>query len=210
METAQNAIPALKVAAVARFNSIRQSIYPSSDGTKSQDTTFPPSHWDLGSTQNDGAGASDWQYLKPQSPSNLPQPLPEPNTFAMKLRSLIEQLPLPSPSSASTKETGDDTADATTSIESNGEERQAASPIPPGVDPEVAQLLSSEQVMSGNADNGDSVKGKESIWSILERLGRSKFTNEGSESSKAAVDKAHTEDVVGVYLFPLMTGPNTY
>jgi hypothetical protein len=200
METAQNAIPALKVAAVARFNSIRQSLYPSSDnGTKSQDTTFPPSHWDLGSTQNEGTGASDWQYLKPQPPSNLPQPLPEPNTFAMKLRSLIEQLPLPSPSGPSTRKTDDDTPDATTSIESNEEERQAASPIPPGVDPEVAQLLSSEQVMSGNTDNGDSVKGKESIWSILERLGRSKSTKEGSDSTAVAVDKAHTGDVVGIY-----------
>ncbi|KAJ7116797.1 hypothetical protein C8R43DRAFT_111419 [Mycena crocata] len=117
---------------------------------------FPPPSWSLEETQNNGAGASDLPD-EPHIPRNIArdnvgvEDAPEPHTFAQRIGTLIDALPFPAP----TKE-GDVGA-----VDPKGP------PLPAAItsDSKLMKLLSSESVM-----NGSVFTGRQSVWSMLERL----------------------------------------
>ncbi|KAJ7508681.1 hypothetical protein B0H11DRAFT_1685553, partial [Mycena galericulata] len=157
---------------------------------------FPPPSWSLEETQNNGAGASDLPD-EPQIPRNLNEdsvPIedaPEPRTFAQRIGTLIDALPLPAP----TKE-----ADV-------GAVDPKGPPLPLAVttDSKLMKLLSSESVM-----NGSSSTGRQSVWSMLEQL-KHRHTHTGAASGSKYVEGVGDErEDEGVMMYaPLEPTPDS-
>ncbi|KAJ7687405.1 hypothetical protein B0H17DRAFT_1070100 [Mycena rosella] len=141
-------IPTQKIASFIRLKTQRP--------TKPPPIIFPPPSWSLDETQNNGAGASDLPD-EPGIPRNLSEDkvtkeeTPEPHAFAQRIRTLIDSLPLPAP-----------TKDADV-----GAVDPKGPPLPLSVtaDSKLMKLLCSESVM-----NGSRALGRQSVWSMLERL----------------------------------------
>jgi hypothetical protein len=168
--------------------------------TKWQDEiVFPPPSWFL---DDDVVHPSTSD--EPMSHSPLPeaqaQPLetdrvveaPEPVSFAMKIRHLIDTLPLPTLAMASTLGlVGNKSSAVPTGIHQSedvsGEipKDGRGPPIPTVVDANLMKLLSSERVMNGNAvaegDKGKEGSYRQSVWSALERLRPGRIIGEGVE-----------------------------
>ncbi|KAF9532109.1 hypothetical protein CPB83DRAFT_760318 [Crepidotus variabilis] len=116
---------------------------------------FPPPSWDL-SDDNLGAGRSATPTLPESNDEPMVEEPPEPVSFAAKLKSMIEALPIPG--SSNPEPAKDD-------------EINPPSPVPSDLDKSMVRMLSSEQVM-----NGASSTSKEggSVWNILAGLKQGK------------------------------------
>jgi len=160
---------------------------------------FPPPSWFLDDdvTNPSVEGVSD-EPIRHSPPSGAPaQPLdtdrvvetPEPISFAMKIRHLIDSLPLPTTLTkvgtlgitGANKNTYD-SDNVPGEIPKDGR----GPPIPTGVDAKLMQQLSSESVMNGNAvgmggDEGKEGSYRQSVWSVLERLRPGRIGGEGAE-----------------------------
>ncbi|KAJ7610951.1 hypothetical protein FB45DRAFT_1066122 [Roridomyces roridus] len=137
---------------------------------------FPPPSWNLEETQNNGAGASHVpdEPIIPKEFSEDAVPMedaPEPQAFARRISSLIDELP-PPPITNEGAPMGD--------IDPKGP------PLPPAVskDSKLMKLLSSEHVMNGSLS-----RGRQSVWSVLEHLKH----KAGSIASPAEPQKGNTE-----------------
>ncbi|KAF8204290.1 hypothetical protein K438DRAFT_1964647 [Mycena galopus ATCC 62051] len=140
-------VPAQKVVSYIRFKT---------QPNKRPPIIFPPPSWSLEETQNNGAGASAIPD-EPGIPKNISEDevqgeeAPEPHQFAQRIGTLIDSLPLPAP----TKDSDIGAVDA------------KGPPLPLSVtgDSKLMKLLSSENVM-----NGSLAAGRQSVWTMLERL----------------------------------------
>ncbi|TFK41992.1 hypothetical protein BDQ12DRAFT_349868 [Crucibulum laeve] len=170
---ASRLLPTHKLIALARLKSFTGSFVPK----RPEPVVFPPPSWELDDTKDNGAGASSWadqfhedQRSKEAAASAPPvdtNPLPveeppEPVTFAKRLRTLIELLPLPGTSTPTT------THPKPPSAPDDGKQ---GSPIPPGMDPGLVRMLSSEDVMNGDEGVSTIGKARQSVWNILAGLG---------------------------------------
>ncbi|KAJ6523605.1 hypothetical protein B0H19DRAFT_1223991 [Mycena capillaripes] len=145
---------------------------------------FPPPSWLLEETQNNGAGASDLPD-EPHIPRNISQDnvhtedAPEPRLLAQRIGTLIDALPPP----PSTKDSDVGAVDA------------KGPPLPISVtgDSKLMKLLSSESVMNGSISLG-----RQSVWSMLERLKRHPSSN-GPKKESEATDDDREDDGVMMY-----------
>jgi len=91
----------------------------------------------------------------------------EPLTFAQRIRDLIESLPLPGTSATSQQSE----KDATNVEVSKAKDGTTGPPAAPGVDEELVQMLSSEEVMNGDEEEAGKEKlNRPSVWSILSTM----------------------------------------
>ena len=194
------ALPTQKLSALARFKSFADNLSFKNKYTKLQDEiVFPPPSWFLDDdvTNLSIEGASD-EPMKLSTPSEAPaHPLdidtaveaPEPISFAMKIRPLIDSLPLPTTLTRVGITGGSRNTHESDHVHDEIPKDGRGPPIPASVDARLMQLLSSERVMNGNAVGMEGAKGKEgsyrqSVWSVLERL------RPGHIGSERAEDKA--------------------
>jgi hypothetical protein len=142
----------------------------------------------LEETQNNGAGASDVPD-EPHIPRNLSEDtvlaedVPEPHLFAQRIGTLIDSLPLPAP----TKDSDIGAVDA------------KGPPLPLSVtaDSKLMKMLSSEGVMNGSISLG-----RESVWSMLDRLKhRHTITGAGSKRKKEDEGKDDDREDNGVMMY---------
>lgn len=168
-QTDGQTVPKAKLSAFVKFKLLIESIKQ-----KTPEITFPPSSWST--LDNIAAPTEDvvGDAVEKTTNDNIKSAeVPEPKTFANKLRRLIDTLPVPASlatavgGSRKPKETADPPPEKLQDL-------AAESPIPEVVDTEIMNLLSSESVMNGNRRHvkdgtGDS-EVRESVWSILDRL----------------------------------------
>ncbi|KDR85560.1 hypothetical protein GALMADRAFT_52663 [Galerina marginata CBS 339.88] len=152
-------LPKQKLTALARLKSFGGSFIPHKQPSP---VVFPPPSWEL----------SDELLGQKSSPSLLESnfddpPSVEPISFAQRLRGLIEALPLPGISSSSTQATPQENEN-----EAELEDGKQGSPVPPGVEPALVRLLSSEDVMNGRraSTSNEEDKSTPGIWNILAGL----------------------------------------
>ncbi|KAJ7269322.1 hypothetical protein B0H12DRAFT_1229474 [Mycena haematopus] len=169
-------IPAQKVASYIRFKT---------QPNKHPPIIFPPPSWSLEETQNNGAGASDLPD-EPGIPRNIAEDdvhgedTPEPRLFAQRIGTLIDSLPLPAP----TRDSDIGAVDA------------KGPPLPLSVtaDSKLMKLLSSESVM-----NGSSSMGRQSVWSMLERLRHQHAAVAGTNKDSEGKDDDREDHGVMMY-----------
>jgi hypothetical protein len=164
-------VPSQKIASYIRFKIGIDKPHPP--------IVFPPPSWLLEETQNNGAGASDVPD-EPHIPRNLSEDtvlaedVPEPHLFAQRIGTLIDSLPLPAP----TKDSDIGAVDA------------KGPPLPLSVtaDSKLMKMLSSEGVMNGSISLG-----RESVWSMLDRL-KHRHTISGAGSKRKKEDEGKDDD----------------
>ncbi|KAJ7109797.1 hypothetical protein C8R44DRAFT_263106 [Mycena epipterygia] len=178
-------IPTQKITSFIRLASQRRDKRPP--------MIFPPPSWSLEETQNNGAGASDLPN-EPGIPRNISEDnvavedAPEPHTFAQRIGTLIDSLPLPAP-----------TKDADV-----GAVDPKGPPLPHMVmaDSKLMKLLASESVMNGSVSLG-----RQSVWSMLERL---KHRHAPSGTKKEGEGKDDDREDEGVMMYaPLEPTPDS-
>ncbi|KAJ6601416.1 hypothetical protein DFH09DRAFT_1355570 [Mycena vulgaris] len=146
---------------------------------------FPPPSWSLEETQNNGAGASDLP-VEPSMPRNISEDTvptedaPEPHTFAQRIGTLIDSLPLPGP-----------TKDADVGVV---DPKGPPLPLAVTADSKLIKLLSSESVMNGSISLG-----RQSVWSMLERLKHRPDTIEGKKKEDESKDDEREDEGVMMY-----------
>ncbi|TFK70429.1 hypothetical protein BDN72DRAFT_896436 [Pluteus cervinus] len=140
---------------LSRFTSFR---LPKKDKAE-----WPPPHWDLENSVNNGIGATTEPGQLASAPGATPPNSPESGTatsrsmepsvdratLAKRLSHMIETLPMLSPEVMSVTTTDED-----------------GPPVPSMVDEQLMEQLTSENVMNGS--------GGLSVWSMLQRLGQKK------------------------------------
>lgn len=172
--------PAATALAATKFKTLKnytESLLPTRESKP--EIVFPPPSWDIKDlspgpldfnipepahetpSKEDGPSTNDPSEEEKEEEHPEPE---EPLTFAKKLRTMIELLPVPGslvPDALSTR--SNSKTEAPTNNTTESKDSTETPPIPPGMDPKLIKMLSSEEVM-----NGDS-KGKErpSIWSLL-------------------------------------------
>jgi len=163
--TTEHPLPKAKLAAVLKFNSFADSF----KSKKKPDITFPPPSWFIKDDNTDSE--SDAEGAIPPVENGVERSdseMPEPITFAEKLKRLIDKLPIPS-SLAAVVGAGPIPREELPGVLREGGEGPA---IPDGVDSETIKLLASQNVMNG--DEGEegvhATRKRESVWSALDRL----------------------------------------
>jgi hypothetical protein len=209
------------LSAIARFKSLTGNLSLKNKYTRSQEEmVFPPPSWLLDDNATNTVSDEPMRHsplpeaqAAPSSDSSdtAVEP-PEPVSLAMKIRHLIESLPLPTLARASTLGlTGKNSAvstgppdDFSGEIPMDGK----GPPIPTAVDAEMVKLLSSESVMNGDAvaKEGDKGKGgsyRQSVWSVLERLrpGPGRIGGEGVGGSEQKDDIGDRNLEAGVMMY---------
>src|SRR6266545_2174937 len=165
-ETQKLTLPKTKVTALARLKTLGSSFSQLRKPAQSP-IVFPPPSWVLddeemkstATQQHSGLPATiDSSHIPPTQPLTPPEPV----TFALTLKSLIESLPMEGPWTAKPSEGT-----------SKDKGKQAVpQPVPPGLDNNLVRLLASEDVMKGNhvTSTGQGEKSKSNIWNILAGL----------------------------------------
>jgi hypothetical protein len=214
LTSAPPTLPTQKLSALARFKSFANKFSFKNKHTKWQDEiVFPPPSWflDDDAINTSIEGASDEPMRLSPSSKAPAQPLdtdtaveaPEPVSFAMKIRPLIDSLPLPT---ALTRViTGDNRnthefGQVHDEIPKDGR----GPPIPASVDARLMQLLSSQRVMNGDAVGMEGDKGtyRQSVWSALERLRPGRIGGEGAEDkAQKGQDKRERDHGGGVMMY---------
>ncbi|KAJ3509374.1 hypothetical protein NMY22_g16318 [Coprinellus aureogranulatus] len=200
--------PTAKPTAIGRLKSFTGSITPKRE--KKPKLQFPPPSWNIEDYHTSPPSPASTPSRTPsQSPPLLPSdqiPTPaapngsspaeehvEPVSFAMRLRSMIESLPIPGMGSApSTPPATEMHSIPSTSAES------PSPPLPPDMDPNLVKILSSEEIMNGDA-GGDGKSKNPSIWNILAGLGK---TDKGSGKDEANIPSpVEAEDSGGIMMY---------
>ncbi|KAG6830353.1 hypothetical protein H0H92_001146 [Tricholoma furcatifolium] len=162
---ASHALPKAKLSAVSRFKQLA--------GIKSEPKiVFPPPSWFItDDVPPSSASPAAPETVEPHSDPRHSEELepPEPTTFALKIRQMIEALPLPASVTAAIS-TGH--ARQTSAAPDMPQVDSSGPPIPDGVDARTMQLLSSEAVMNGDYASHGHSRGsyRQSVWAALERL----------------------------------------
>ncbi|RDB28458.1 hypothetical protein Hypma_016030 [Hypsizygus marmoreus] len=180
-DTHVHPLPTSKLTAIHRFKSRLTH-----DSSKNE-IVFPPPSWFI--NEDDDASkpsisrtpsGQEWSAAKDTSTpasdveteTEETEILPEPTTFAMKIKQLIESLPIP--------------ASVATAVGLGPTiPTDKGPPIPEGVDERTARLLASENVMNGEPESQ-----RQSVWAVLERMRHGQFR------SGAAVGEGEEESVM--------------
>ncbi|KAJ7292914.1 hypothetical protein C8J57DRAFT_10049 [Mycena rebaudengoi] len=170
-------IPTQKISSFVRLKSLRRD--------KPPPLIFPPPSWSLDETKNDGAGASADLLHPPPVDTGVAtdEPdAPEPHTFAKRIGTLIDALPPP----AHTKDADIGVVDP------------KGPTFPSVVDSKLMRLLSSEDVM-----NGSRASGRQSVWSMLEKLTRRRTPQAevGIEPKKDEVPQVEEREDEGIMMY---------
>lgn len=158
--TTAHRLPKQKLTALARLKSFGGTFVNQRKPNKPPPIVFPPPSWEI---NDDFLGTPTPPLALAESNFEAPTP-PEPVSFAKKLRSLIENLPLPVALSSVKS------AAPTSSVIDDG---KCGSPVPPGMDDGLVQMLSSEDIMNGNHPTRSQKKKEKErpgIWNILSSL----------------------------------------
>ncbi|KAF9453892.1 hypothetical protein P691DRAFT_657724 [Macrolepiota fuliginosa MF-IS2] len=201
--------PTAKITAFARLKTLTDTI----TFRQRNRIIFPPPSWEIDNLAVDSKNGWDQTQFSPPSkspsreeavarvaetivstevPTNLEPEKPEPLSFAQRIRELIESLPFPSTTSSVPRPPAADAPDISVL---RAEDGTIGPPVPPGVDRELVQLLSSEEVMNG--DEGNEKAEQQSIWSVLSKMrwkGRGKDLGGQQQSSGES-----TEDGLMMY-----------
>lgn len=116
---------------------------------------------------------------------------PSPMTFARKIQDMISSLPLPAyssyPFSSTTKPSSAPSAQPT---DDNGAD-PAQMPLPPApiTDSKLISFLSSASIMNGSIS-----KGRQSVWSVLDRLRSAASRNSAGEHSEQRTQEGEVDD----------------
>lgn len=173
-ETQKATLPKTKVTAMARLKTLGSSFSQRRKPAPSP-IVFPPPSWVLNDEEVQSAGLPA-TFNSSHAPSTQPLAPPEPVTFAMTLKSLIESLPMEGPWT-------DKPSEGTSKDKGN---QPAPQPVPSGLDSDLVRLLASEDVMNGSrvTPTDHSENSKSNIWNILAGL-KNKTKVTGSSESTA-------------------------
>ncbi|GLB43506.1 hypothetical protein LshimejAT787_1400180 [Lyophyllum shimeji] len=192
----QSAFPRAKLNAFTRFKNYVNSFRFKETRPK---VDFPPPSWFTTdeSTVRSDEGTRQGGTTDAAEGVNAEAETPEPVTFAMKIRQLLDLLPLPTNTSVSAgvrQSAGAPEPDAGTSSMAHVYEK--GPPIPDIVDARMKQLLTSEEVMNG-IDSRDNGPRRQSVWSALEGLSHGTVsTEEDGEGPSQAADTEREEGVM--------------
>lgn len=163
-------LPRAKLTALARLKSFGGSFVSSRDAPPP--IVFPPPSWELsdellGKPAPRAPALLESNYSKVETPEAVP--------FAKKLRALIESLPISLPGTSSQHEATASAGAADADSDAPDDGRQG-SPVPPGLDPGLMRMLSSESLMNGTPAGApagpDSAPARPGVWNILASLRR--------------------------------------
>ena len=167
-ETQKATLPKTKVTALARLKTLGSGFTQRRKPPPSP-IVFPPPSWVLNDEEMQSAATLQHSGLpatfdSSHVPATQPLAPPEPVTFAMTLKSLIESLPVEGPWTAKPSEG--------TSKDKGKQPQAAPQPVPPGLDNNLVRLLASEDVMNGSriTPTGNGENSKSNIWNILAGL----------------------------------------
>ncbi|KAG6846034.1 hypothetical protein H0H87_006398 [Tephrocybe sp. NHM501043] len=204
--TEPHPVPKAKLSAVSRFKQYAGNRL----GIKSEPKiVFPPPSWFI--TDNLPTSSNEEASQPSAEPIEEPEP-PEPTTFALKIRQLVESLPLPASVTAAIgvghvdQGPGPDSTNTALPVDPKGP------PIPDVVDEKTMRLLSSENVMNGDEPNirthptdgpSGGVSYRQSVWSILERMkpGRANPAEMATVSPSFVNTEADTHSEKGVMMY---------
>ncbi|KAG5642173.1 hypothetical protein DXG03_003534 [Asterophora parasitica] len=174
-----HSLPKTKLAAVTRFKNMAGG-----SGKKEPNIVFPPPSWFITDSKPPTLNDSETSLKQDTSKDGLGDggaeiEAPEPTTFAMKIRQLIDSLPLPASVSAVVG-SGHAAGTAPAASSSSAPQRTSSEslarpiddkgpPIPDFLDARTMRLLSSENVMNGDDPRVPGAQ-RQSIWSELERM----------------------------------------
>lgn len=198
--------PTAKLTTIGRLKSFTGSITPKRE--KKPKMQFPPPSWNVEdyptappfsastpSSESPSPPPDDSQTSATPKGSTLVEEHVEPISFAMKLRSMIESLPIPAmgskPSTPPTTEMH--------SIASSSSEQQSP-PLPPDMDPQLVKLLSSEDVMNGESGSDGKPKNV-SMWNILAGLRNADKDKDGVKSETSIPSPVEAEESGGVMMY---------
>ncbi|KAF5312370.1 hypothetical protein D9619_002779 [Psilocybe cf. subviscida] len=170
-DSASHHLPTQKLTALTRLKSFGGSFINSRKA--SPPIVFPPPSWELsddllGNTASSSASLNESNFQDAPVPEQPEQPeQPEPLSFAQRLRSLIESLPIsgsPLPSNTPAK--------TTPAVEGEGSDGKSGAPVPPDMDPKLVRMLSSEEVMNGKQSKSPNEESNDrpGVWNILASL----------------------------------------
>ncbi|KAG6899063.1 hypothetical protein C0993_001259 [Termitomyces sp. T159_Od127] len=169
-------VPTSKPTAISRFKQFAGDRL----GIKTRPKiVFPPPSWQINDVSNPYIATDATNAQNDSGATAEPQEdIPEPKTFALKIRQMIESLP-PSVTAAigmgtSQQGTSHESQDGTSTGTSTAPPIDGKGPpIPENVDAKTMRLLSSENVMNGD-DSGISAPSRgahrQSVWSALEGM----------------------------------------
>ncbi|KAG6854150.1 hypothetical protein C0991_010061 [Blastosporella zonata] len=191
--TRPHPLPKAKLTAVSRFKQFAGDRL----GIKSEPKiVFPPPSWFITDEPTQSSSEDVPQPLA-EPPEELDPP--EPTTFALKIRQMIESLPLPASVTAAIgighadQGAGPDRTGTAPPVDGRGP------PIPDNVDARTMRLLSSENMMNGNdagtsSHDGSSsgVSYRRSVWSILERMKPGRPEGQATDLPPLAGDSTDT------------------
>lgn len=185
----QHHLPTQKLTALTRLKSFGGSFINARKS--SPPVVFPPPSWEL-SDDLLGNPAASSAALNESNFQDEPVPeQPEPLSFAQRLRSLIESLPIPgSPLSSNTS------GKAAATIEDEGSDGKTGAPVPPDMDPKLVRMLSSEEVMNGKQSKSpiDEPNDRPGVWNILASLRK-------GDTTKAPRRGAVEEEEGGIMMY---------
>lgn len=162
-------IPVQKLAALERFKSFTSGF----SLKKPKDAVvFPPPSWSITDDEETAPRNAEVESIEPIRDSVVAEQAeaPEPLTLAQRIKTLIDSLPLPAAFAPTPVERGIGPDEPATIPKDD-----KGPPVPTGVDARLMRLLSSEDVMNGDAsgsgkDRGGEGAKRQSVWSALERL----------------------------------------
>jgi len=211
---ASSLFPKAKVAAFARLKTLTDTV---TSRQHKPDPVFPPPSWEIDKLTIDSKSGWDRTEFENMSstpsgdeavaklaettiPTEVPaasQPEgPEPLTFAQRIRDLIDSLPLPATWTTSQQSA----ADAPNAEVLRAKDGTSGPPVAPGIDEELVQMLSSEEVMNGDkGEAGEETTNRPSVWSILSTMrwkGKEKDVG-GTQSSPDSI--AHAQGGLMMY-----------
>ncbi|KAG6851388.1 hypothetical protein H0H93_005786 [Arthromyces matolae] len=156
-------LPKTKLSAVSRFKQFAGDRLGLKSAPK---IVFPPPSWEINDISNPSLSTQSQPIAS--DTAIHPEELPEPTTFALKIRQMIEALPLPT---AVTAAIGMGHVEQATSTPAPVDDK--GPPVPENVDPDTMRMLSSEDIMNGHINSSDQDHGvqRQSVWSALEEMG---------------------------------------
>ncbi|KAF5385215.1 hypothetical protein D9615_001114 [Tricholomella constricta] len=200
--TETHPLPKAKLTAVSRFRNFAGGL----SLKREPKIVFPPPSWFI--TDEPSTSNSTQALPKPtggtenSDDGGAGMDVPEPTTFAMKIRQMIDSLPLPASVSA-VMGTGPAAGPAPANGGPSAPVDDKGPPIPDIVDARTMRLLSSENLMNGDDPDVQGARRK-SVWSELERMkhGEAASGERGAGASSSGGDSGHGDVMMYAPLEP--------
>lgn len=193
-----HAFPKAKLTAFSRLKNFASGLRVKKESHPQID--FPPPSWFV---SDESKARTDAQTTKDSAGAahtlEAERDAPEPKTFAVKIRQLIDLLPLPASSSAAVgvgHSAG--TEELNTGQCSALQVHEKGPPIPDVVDARTRQLLTSEEVMNGDDACAQGSR-RQSVWSALEGLRYESVAAEENGTGPSPAGKTEHEEGVMMY-----------